>query len=166
MPTPRPERERKIKKSEAVKKSPLLHDAHKNMVKNQELFLKAYPKFQMNITKTAEAIGITRQCVQTWRVNFPEFAARLEEIREIENEARLDWAENILHDRMEQGSDMLIKFFLESKGKSRGYGKEQKVELSGNLEGVQLVVNFGDDDDDEENIFDGFVDDSTTATDD
>jgi len=63
--------------------------------------------------------------------------------RDIE-ESAIDHVEDKMFSRIEEGSDSLIKFYLATKGKKRGYVEKQQVEhsvskelpawLSGNLE--------------------------------
>jgi hypothetical protein len=73
----------------------------------------------------AEAYGrkCTRQTVYNYLKRHPELREVLEESRE----ASIDQAESQLLDAVERGDINAIKFYLETKGKLRGYTRRQEI---------------------------------------
>lgn len=138
------DRPKKPRKAMEVPKQKL--PMHKRCVElkkeNQEAFLRLYPLKRWNIAATMRELGLERSTFHKW-TNDPEFEERVQQARE----EHLDWLEDKLHERIEQGSDMLLKFALEKKGKSRGYGAEPaSIEANMKRDGMQLLIDFGDDD--------------------
>lgn len=74
-------------------------------------------------TEANEAIGVNRSTIWRWIKNDPSFA---EAVRQIEEEA-LDEAEGQLMQLVRGGELGAIKFFLKTKGRSRGYGDRLEI---------------------------------------
>jgi len=85
--------------------------------------------------QAADALGITVQTMRK-RVNADE---DLVKIRTHLKERQLDFAEGKLFNLINKSDFPSIKFYLESQGKERGYGKDS-VAVQGNKTGV-LVIN-------------------------
>jgi len=68
------------------------------------------------------------------------------EALEHENEAALDFTESRMFDRINDGSDQMIKFHLDRKGRKRGYGEHQKIETEMNLtlEDIEKYLDYED----------------------
>lgn len=141
--TEKPEKPKKGKTTYMPKKGGPHAVARTNQKEeNQRAFLRVLPLCRWNITEALRQIGMERSIYQVW-VKDPAFAAKIEVVKE----EHLDWLEERLHQRIEDGSDMLLKFALESKGKSRGYGKETTaIEANVKPDGMQLLIDFGSDD--------------------
>ncbi len=96
--------------------------------------LKVLRKNFGNVTLTCDAIGISRFEVYKWRKDDPEFNNAVEEI----NEVSLDMVEGVMMKAiLEDGNARLIMFYLNSKGKKRGYGL--KNESDGDKSGAVLL---------------------------
>lgn len=98
-----------------------------NNKKQKELFLKVYRKTLGNVTMACTACGILRSAFMTALKNDAEFAQAIADA----DEAELDFGESKLKERMQKGDIQAIKFFLETKGKYRGYGKSDQLKITG-----------------------------------
>lgn len=97
----------------------------------------------MNITKFKEALegsggvqaviakkcGVDRSTISRYINKNPKMRI----LQEQEQERIIDVAENKLHALIGDKDIRAIKFFLETKGKSRGYVAKQELEIAGNL---------------------------------
>lgn len=63
----------------------------------------------------------------------------LQEELQNQTEIMLDFAESKLFQCIDEQEANMIKFYLESKGKSRGYGKETKVDMTTKGESINPV---------------------------
>lgn len=71
-------------------------------------------------SRLARKMGVTVRTVREWRKSHPIIdQAMLEEA-----ERDLDWVENIARGQMMAGDSKMTMFWLTSKGRSRGHGKE------------------------------------------
>lgn len=93
-----------------------------------------------NITKSCEAVGITRTTYYRWLKN----KAFKEEVDNI-GEYVLDFAEHSLFTLIKENNTAATIFYLKTKGKKRGYVEKTEVEQTvANKEIPQLVLNFID----------------------
>lgn len=83
-----------------------------------------------------DACGIDRKTILAWRKEDPEFAQACEDTVQIS----VDFAEQQLMKRMEQGDTTAIIFFLKCKGKDRGYIEKQKIETEIRTPGLSVQV--------------------------
>lgn len=79
-----------------------------------------------SVTKALEQAGVSHSTYYKWKAEDPTFGMGLDHW---EN-ARTDFVEGCLMKRCADGSDSLIKFYLETKGKDRGYDKVRKIETT------------------------------------
>ena len=86
--------------------------------------LKAYKSERFNKTKTARRLGISNQHLYRLISKDPKLKKMLIQAEE----ERLDTAEDVLLKMIEGENFQAVKFFLETKGRDRGYGN--KVEVS------------------------------------
>ena len=86
--------------------------------------LKALEKSLGIVTTAANQVGISRETHRKWCINDAEYAAKVEEIKDI----KLDFLESKAHQRVNEGSDTMIIFMLKTQGKKRGYIERQEVE--------------------------------------
>lgn len=100
----------------------------------KEYALKVLQKNFGNVSLTCETIGISRFEFYKWRKDDPEFNKAVEDI----NEFSLDMVESaMMKSIFEEGNSRLIMFYLNSKGKKRGYGL--KNESDGDKSGAVLL---------------------------
>ncbi len=81
-----------------------------------------YQRKMCNVSATCTALQISRQTWYNWREN-PEFLEKVEEAEE----ALLDLAESKLFEKVTQGDNTCMIFFLKTKGKKRGYVEGQEI---------------------------------------
>lgn len=110
--------------------------------KRKAEFLEAYAKLLCNVTKTCKAVGIDRGTYYKWIANDKKFKSDVDDLENV----RLDFAEDMLNIKMQQGDSTAIIFFLKTKGKHRGY--VEKVIQDVNVRTEQPL--FGDYDESKE----------------
>lgn len=114
----------------------------RSTARNKTEFLKIYAKQLCNITKTCKAVGIERVTFYRWYENDAKFHQAVDDLENV----RLDFAEDMLNIKMQQGDSAAIIFFLKTKGKHRGY--VEKVIQDVNVKTEQPL--FGDYDESKE----------------
>lgn len=103
--------------------------------KNKADFIAAYEASLGSVTMAAKKVGIDRTTYYFWCNTDPEFKAACEEAIEMQK----DFAESQLMKLIRDGDAGSIKFYLQTKGRDRGYG--DKVEVTG-ADGKDLVPNI------------------------
>jgi len=98
-----------------------------NPEESKELFLIAFEEFRGNISQACQAIGLSRSTYYFWMEEDDSFRDRVRQSRLLTIEGRLDKAEAMLDKNINRGLSADIKFFLQSHGGPRGYGKRQQV---------------------------------------
>ncbi len=101
------------------------------MEKTKQDALKLLAKCFGNISLVCEQLGVTRQTFYNWRRQDKNFDLAVEEI----NERTLDMVESKLIEGITEGNARLIMFYLNCKGKKRGYGlkNENESDKSGGI---------------------------------
>lgn len=79
------------------------------------------------LTLAADKLGVSRRTLYVYRQRWPEIDQEVEEWRE----RRVDTAEIALDKAVMNGELQAIFFVLNCLGRSRGYGNQSKVELTG-----------------------------------
>lgn len=79
-----------------------------------------------NITEVCNAVGIDRKTFYTWKEKDPDFAAKIAACYE----HRLDVAEAKLQEKIGEGSETSLIFFLKTQGKARGYVEKTESAVS------------------------------------
>ena len=97
---------------------------------DQEALLKALFDSRGIVTEACRKTGNSRDTHYRW---MKENEAYAEAYASIEDSA-IDFVEGMMFERIEDGSDGLIKFYLATKGKKRGYIERTEVEHSGKVE--------------------------------
>lgn len=98
----------------------------------KRLFLENFQK-TFNVTLACQIAGVHRATYYRWLEKDGKFR---EKMREIE-EKRLDMAEAILNEQMFNKKNFrAVLWFLERKGKDRGYAPKSEVEHSGEVNNV------------------------------
>ena len=103
--------------------------------KNKADFLIAYEASLGNISLAAKKVGIKRGTYYLWCNTDPEFKEACEEAIETQK----DFVESQLMKSIRDGDAGSIKFYLQTKGRDRGYG--DKIEVTG-ADGKDLVPNI------------------------
>jgi len=89
----------------------------------QYIFLKMYPSKACNVSATCKSVLIGRRTFYNWCDTNPDFKQAIEDAAE----AQLDFAESMLHKKIQDGSTPELIFYLKTKGKSRGYIETSEV---------------------------------------
>lgn len=80
------------------------------------------------ITRTAENLGVTRSAISMRVSKSPKLKAAIKKIQKI----RIDKAENVVFDCIDEGNLTAAFFVLKTIGKHRGYSERQ--EISGQID--------------------------------
>lgn len=102
--------------------------------------ISVFRKSLANISITCKQCGITRKTFYEWLKNDAEFAAQITDIKE--NEV-VDFVENALMKRIQDGDTTAIIFACKTLGKKRGYVEKTEHEVSGNAF-ERLIKNLPD----------------------
>jgi len=73
------------------------------------------------ITKACQLAEISRATFYDWYNTDPAFSMACDETKDI----AIDFVESKMFEKIGEGSEQLIKFYLEKKGDLRGYGKKE-----------------------------------------
>ena len=77
-----------------------------------------------SVTKACKEAKISRALYYQWREKDEEFKKEAEEIL---NEEQVDFAEDCLKAAMQRGDTKAIIYYLNNRGKSRGWGEKQEL---------------------------------------
>ena len=105
-----------------------------NVDTKKKLMLEALEKSLGIITTACKAVGISRASHYQYMENDPEYAAKVNELTEVQ----LDFVESKLIERINKGDTVAIIFYLNNKGKSRGYNRYNEEKR----ESIQWPSNF------------------------
>lgn len=97
----------------------------------KKAFLDAFAKTFGNITQSCKAAGISRQTFYNWKETDPDFVIELKNVEP--EEILLDFVENKLIQKINEGDTASLIFMAKTKGKKRGYVERQETEISGGL---------------------------------
>jgi hypothetical protein len=106
-------------KTNDKKKTPKELGRDKNKINLLELLLKNMG----NITRSCKELGINRSTFYDWYNSDESFKKKYKEI----NEVILDFAEDNLIKRIDEGNITALIYFLNKRGESRGYGEKSNV---------------------------------------
>lgn len=109
------------------------HSYQKRAEKSKRYALESLKSTLGNVSLTCEKVGISRMTFYKWRSEDPEFNRQVEEI----NERTLDFVESKLLQGIQDGNTRLIMFYLNCKGKKRGYGLKNETE--GDKSGAVMI---------------------------
>lgn len=101
-----------------------------SMEKRQKRFLKAYVAAGYNISEACKKSGINRHTVLTWKKEDQEFASNMWEIEE----SISDFVETQMLKQIRNNNPAMIMWFLETKGKNRGYTRKYEMENNVKIE--------------------------------
>ena len=100
---------------------------HRSCENRKKRFLKAYAASGYNISEACKKVGLRRMLIKEWKVADPEFANKMWEVEE----SITDFVESQMLKQIRNNNPAMIMWFLETKGKNRGYTR--KFELENNL---------------------------------
>lgn len=121
--------------SESLKKAEmLLYEARKatspkKLKLSKKMVQTALEKARGNLSKAADALGVSRQTVYSYMSRYPE----LKDIRDNAMEYVLDIAENNLENFVLAGDQRATEFVLRYRGAARGYRMGGDVKVDGTL---------------------------------
>jgi hypothetical protein len=98
----------------------------------KKAFIDAYKKTFGNISQSCKRIKISRQTYYNWMEKDEEFKKQLDGVEP--EEVFIDFAENALVKRIQEGDTTAIIFTLKTKGKKRGYIERQEIEHKGEID--------------------------------
>lgn len=93
-------------------------------------FLKAYVKTGYNVGEACKQAGVSRAYLSEWKKKDPEFANAMWEIEE----SITDFVEGQMLKQIRNNNPAMIMWFLETKGKTRGYTRKFEVENNVKIE--------------------------------
>lgn len=87
-----------------------------------------YAKKGCNVSATCAALGVSRMAFYRWKEKYPKLVEMLNE----QEESLIDFAESKLIEKINEGDNTSLIFFLKTKGKKRGYVEtvEQNVTVN------------------------------------
>ena len=97
-------------------------------------------KYLGNMTKSAEACGVTRQYLYQYLDKYPE----LIDVRTEAREMLVDNVEYKSYDVAMRGDSGMLKYFLSTLGKDRGYVERQEQQITG-ADGNALTIRYVND---------------------
>ena len=113
------------------------------MENHKELLIKALEKNLGLVTQSCKEVRVDRQTHYRYMREDPEYKRRVDEI----NEITIDFVERKLFEKIEEGEEKCILFFMKYKGKDRGYTDRQEIDITTN---GKIKIQFGKEDDEEE----------------
>ena len=101
---------------------------------NKKKLLEALDKTMCVVTKACELCGVSRMDYYYYLRTDAEFKKQVEELKNI----RLDFAEDALTECIESGNITAIMYYLNNKGKERGYSRNPKPEVDTNRVNINI----------------------------
>jgi hypothetical protein len=91
-----------------------------NWDRRKKLFVKLFFINHLKIQKTCDDVGVSRQTYYDWMLEDPNFKTAIED----KFEEIIDKCEGRLVELIDNGDLDCVKFWLNHKGKHRGWGKQ------------------------------------------
>lgn len=121
-------RKRIIRPDQSPKPSKSSSAGRQSTVIKKEMMLKALVDTKSNISAACERVGINRWTHYDWLQRDEDYAKKVEAV----GEKLIDSIETLfLRSTIESDDRRSMRWFLERKGRHRGYGRVEKRELSG-----------------------------------
>jgi hypothetical protein len=114
-------------------------------VKKQKI-IELYKLTFGNVTKSCEALHISRTTFYQWLKDDVDFKAEIENTSP--DDLIVDFAEDALIGRIRAGDTTAIIFTLKTKGKKRGYVEKQEIGITPENSTKPIIV-FGDEEDED-----------------
>jgi len=99
----------------------------------KEQYIEAIHKSRGLLTAAADGLGVTRKAIYDAAKRHPEVQQAIEDARD----RTTDLAEGKLFQKINEGDNTAIIFYLKTQGKKRGYVERQEVT---GAEGTELTV--------------------------
>jgi hypothetical protein len=123
---------------------------NKTTTEKKKRFLEEFARARGIVSVASNNVGISRQQVWNWTQSDPDFKTLYDNVLE----DQIDFVENKLIEKIEDGSDTAIIFYLKCKGKKRGYVEKQEFDINNMTKNVK--VSFGElNDEDTLNLLNG-----------
>ncbi|MCS7029523.1 MAG: hypothetical protein RMJ44_12510 [Cytophagales bacterium] len=106
----------------------------KRVKKDQERFLEALEKSMGLVVHASDSCGISRTTHYIWMQKYPEYAERVRTI----TERNLDLAESVLLKAVKNEDLTAVFFYLNNKGKSRGYNVKEPNDDEGRK--IEVII--------------------------
>lgn len=104
--------------------------------KTKKDILIALKKHLGNVTYSCEEVGISRDTFYRWLREDEEFKRDVESV----NDIQIDFVENKLMQKIKEGSDAAIIFFMKHKGRGRGYSDSLDITTNGkDITSIKLI---------------------------
>jgi hypothetical protein len=97
----------------------------KKLDPNKAKMLKALEKHLGNVSMACADAGVGRTTHYEWMQDDLTYAAAVKELKNVV----IDFYEQALHDRINQGSDTAIIFALKTQGKERGWQEKSELKV-------------------------------------
>lgn len=102
---------------------------------NKQLLIEGLLLNRSIIKRACDYAGVDRKTFYNYYNSDPEFAKSCDETEE----NAIDEVEGKLHDAIDQGSEQLIKYYLSTKGKKRGYGNSIDIDANVKTDSIQIL---------------------------
>jgi hypothetical protein len=124
----------------------------RDAVGNKKKLLKALENSLGIVTPACRAVKLNRKTFYSYYNNDPEFKLAVDEL----NSLTMDYVEDRLFDKIREGSEKSIQFYLKYKGKLRGYNDSLDVTTNGNdINSIKIIeITKTKDEDDEDKLKD------------
>lgn len=123
-------------------------DNKRNPELHKKLLLEALERNLGVVTPSCKEVGISRNLYYNYYANDPEFKKAVDEI----NTVAIDYVESQLFNKIKEGSEKSILFFMKYRGKKRGY--TDSIEIEGNIDHtIKIIKLIGPKSDDNEDFF-------------
>ncbi len=96
----------------------------KSRKRSKDLFLETLQEKLGLMTLALRTCGLKQEKVDQWIQDDPDFAKRID----LCNEIALDYVEGKMYEKINAGDVHMIRFFLETRGKKRGYYLKKELE--------------------------------------
>lgn len=107
---------------------PATHSRNRGL--RQKRFLKSYIACAYNLSEACKKAGVRRNRIYEWKRDDPEFANKMWEIEE----SITDFVESQMLKQIRNNNPAMIMWFLETKGKNRGYTRKFEMENNVRIE--------------------------------
>lgn len=95
----------------------------KRRSKRKKEFIEAFQKSLALVASTCRKVGISIPTFYNWYNDDPDFAAQIDEIRELAKDA----VESKIYKKIDDGDTTMLIFYAKTKMKDRGYVERQEV---------------------------------------
>ena len=103
----------------------------------KKLMISALEKSLGIVSTACKSVGIERSTHYDWIAKDLKYAKKVSEISEM----CIDFVESKMYSSISKGSDTLIKYYLSTKAKNRGYSETTNIQHSGTIiESINYII--------------------------